>query len=736
MRRVISLVLVAVAVGATALAQDAKPPEIDFGRYHALVIGNNDYRHLPKLKTAISDATATAELLREKYGFDVKLLVDATRLDILRALNDYRRDLTERDNLLIYYAGHGVLDRETETGFWLPVDAEKDRDEFWIANADVTRRLKAVSAKHVLVVADSCYSGTLLREAPAALPSGAERSAWLERMNSLASRTALVSGGLEPVADSGAGGHSVFANAFLAALGDNTGVLDAQALFTKVSRPVILNADQTPRYSDIRQAGHEGGEFLFVPLNLSVAVTVKPAPTGQVDREALFWRSIQDSDRPRDFEEYLKQFPAGVFAGLARSRIEALEEQQTALVVPPKSQIEIDPVEAEYVAVKNANVREEPTARSARVATLKRGSSVHVAGKVKDQNWYLVERADKPLGYVYGELLKDAETVRQEEEARRKEAQRKRAVEAKRQEEERKRAAEAKRREEERKRAAEAKRREEERKRAEEAKIALAPPPKPQVPRTTQPAVGVFPSPRPPGETFRDCQKCPKMVVIPAGSFVMGSPASEVGRQDDEGPQHRVTIPRAFALGKYEVTFSEWKACLQAGGCNHRPNHQGWGRSRRPAINVSWDNAKAYAVWLSQKTGQEYRLPSEAEWEYAARGGTTTAYHFGDSISSKHANYGWNKDKTVRVGNYPANAFGLHDVHGNVWEWVEDCWNHSYRGAPSDGSAWTTGICTSRVARGGSWDINPSFLRAASRDRFNTGFRLLYLGFRIARTLP
>jgi uncharacterized caspase-like protein len=213
-----------VAVGATASAQDMKLPE--FGRYHALVIGNNDYQNLPKLNTAVSDATATAELLRGKYGFEVKLLTDATRLDILRALNGYRRDLTERDNLLIYYAGHGVLDKETETGFWLPVDAARDSDEEWIANADLTRRLKGVSAKHVLVVADSCYSGTLLREAPAALRTGAERAAWLKRMNSLASRTALVSGGLEPVVDSGAGGHSVFANAFLAALGDNTGVLD------------------------------------------------------------------------------------------------------------------------------------------------------------------------------------------------------------------------------------------------------------------------------------------------------------------------------------------------------------------------------------------------------------------------------------------------------------------------------------------------------------------------------
>ncbi len=198
------------ATGDTASAQDVKLPEIDFGRYHALVIGNNDYQNLPKLNTAVSDATATAALLHEQYGFEVSLLVDATRSQILDALNGYRRDLTVRDNLLIYYAGHGVLDAETDTGFWLPVDARPDSDTDWIANADLTRRLRAISAKHVLVVADSCYSGALLREATAALPSGAERAAWLRRMNSLASRTALVSGGLEPamgsISISGLGG--------------------------------------------------------------------------------------------------------------------------------------------------------------------------------------------------------------------------------------------------------------------------------------------------------------------------------------------------------------------------------------------------------------------------------------------------------------------------------------------------------------------------------------------------
>ena len=301
----------------------------------------------------------------------------------------------------------------------------------------------------------------------------------------------------------------------------------------------------------------------------------------------------------------------------------------------------------------------------------------------------------------------------------------------------------------------EASRREEEDdRRADKARTALAPPPKPVSPSAARPAVGKFPPW--PGEAFRDCPDCPEMVVIPAGSFTMGSPAGEAGRYDDEGPRHRVTISRAFALGKYEVTFAEWDACARAGGCSHRPKDQGWGRGNRPVINVSWDDAKAYVRWLARKTGQEYRLPGEAEWEYAARAGTATARYWGedadracdygnvhDRTSKSENKFDWAHHdcrdgyaKTAPVGSFRANDFGLHDVLGNVWEWVGDCWNDSYKGGPSDGSAWTTGNCTRRVLRGGSWISLPRFVRAAFRERYATGNRNNIYGFRVARTLP
>ncbi|MEX2616276.1 MAG: caspase family protein [Alphaproteobacteria bacterium] len=308
---------------------------LETGRYHALVIGNNDYLKLPKLETAVADAEAVAELLTKRYGFAVRTLRNATRTDILRALNQYRAELTEEDNLLIYYAGHGSLDRQTNTGFWQPVDADTDDDLNWISNSDLTRRLNAMTANHVMVVADSCYSGTLVRDASTQLPTGQARDAWLRRMADKRSRTAIVSGGLEPVADSGRGGHSVFANAFLTALEENGDIMEGTALFRQISRPVVVNANQTPQYSDIRQAGHEGGEFLFVPVALRPAPEAAPAKEAPdaaapvaPNMELAFWQAIQGSDRTGDYEAYLQQFPDGAFAPLARTRLAALRQNR------------------------------------------------------------------------------------------------------------------------------------------------------------------------------------------------------------------------------------------------------------------------------------------------------------------------------------------------------------------------------------------------------------------------
>jgi len=253
-----------------------------------------------------------------------------------------------------------------------------------------------------------------------------------------------------------------------------------------------------------------------------------------------------------------------------------------------------------------------------------------------------------------------------------------------------------------------------------------------------------------PGETFRDHLRGggegPEMVVVPAGSFRMGCVSGQDCR-GNELPVHRVTINQAFALGKYEVTFAEYDAFAAATG-RERPDDKGWGRGDRPAINVSWDDAQTYVQWLSWETGEHYRLPSEAEWEYAARAGTETRFYTGECIDTGQANYDGNyavegcdktglyRRRTMPVGSFPANGFGLHDMHGNVLEWMEDCWNESYDGAPTDGSAWRACLARDHVSRGGSWFNAPRAIRLAERVWYNVYNLGSVDGFRVARTLP
>ena len=266
-----------------------------------------------------------------------------------------------------------------------------------------------------------------------------------------------------------------------------------------------------------------------------------------------------------------------------------------------------------------------------------------------------------------------------------------------------------------------------------------------------------------PAEVFRDCEVCPQMVVVPAGSFMMGSPLLDPDAHPDERPRHRVTIGYPFAVGVYEVTFDEWDACVRSGGCDeYEPDGDGWGGEGLPVVNVSWEDAWRYADWLSAQTGSRYRLLSEAEWEYAARGGTASPYSVMERpgrygaprtlcdhahLSEATAAYAGCRDIPNRpasnrpavVGSYRPNGFGLHDMAGNVWEWVDDCYYGSYLGAPTDGSAWDGRApdvkdCIYRVLRGGSWRNFPMSLRSAARFRRWTPGRF-DAGFRVARTI-
>ena len=246
---------------------------------------------------------------------------------------------------------------------------------------------------------------------------------------------------------------------------------------------------------------------------------------------------------------------------------------------------------------------------------------------------------------------------------------------------------------------------------------------------------------------FQDCSTCPEMITIPPGQFRMGS--THLGLY--ERPVHRVNIKHAFAVSRFEITFNEWDACIADSGCAHRPSDDGWGRGQRPVINVSWhDVVDQYLPWLGAKTGRAYRLLTEAEWEYVARGNSPTLYSWGDAVGTANANCNgcgsaWDNKMTAPVGSFRANPFGLYDLHGNVWEWVVDCWHNSYHGAPNDGSEWIVdcerddffGQTNLRLVRGGAWYDSPRRLRSARRYAIAARFRNgNHVGFRVALTLP
>ncbi len=248
------------------------------------------------------------------------------------------------------------------------------------------------------------------------------------------------------------------------------------------------------------------------------------------------------------------------------------------------------------------------------------------------------------------------------------------------------------------------------------------------------------------GQEFQDCPDCPIMVVMPVQTFRMGSPDSEEGRSKNEGPQQSVTISPGLSISKHEVTFAQWDACVADGGCETVPDDNGWGRGDRPVIDVMWYDAQAYAAWLSAKTQKNYRLLSEAEWEFAAKGGGDKTYSWGAVASHDHANYGTDdccggriagRDRwleiTAPVGSFPANQLGLHDLSGNVWEWVEDCWDESHEGRPADSAARVDGDCNLRIMKGGSWASMPVRIRGAFRDAFPPNDHGTIIGFRVAR---
>ena len=597
-----------------------------------------------------------------------------------------------------------------------------------------------------LVILDACRNNPLAGELARSL--GLSRAAvatrGLARVES-ASGT-LIAYATEPgsVAADGTGDHSPYTEALLEHL--ETPGLSIQDLFTQVTASVLSATGERQKpwtHSSLSKIvrlvpGDDGRSAAAAPPT--------PAPAGapsserltaeQLAAERVFWESIQGSTSPADIQAYLDRYPGGTYEVLARNRLEALQRPEAPATAPEaiagsvEEKLGLSRAEHRLVQLGLSAAGHDPGKADGLIGTRTRAALRH----------WQASRGEPVTGYLDVESTKVLLAAGEQSAARqaKAEAERKREREARQR---------AQREAEERiRREAEERARREAAAEAERRRRAMEP-----------------------GRRFRDCPECPEMVVVPAGSFMMGSPASDEGRVDDEGPQHRVTVAEPFAVGVHEVTRGEFARFVRETNRSMGSSCWVWaegtwaersGRSwrnpgfaqtdRHPVVCVSWEDARAYVRWLSGKTDQRYRLLSESEWEYVARARTRTARYWGESESGqcRHANgadastaFEWRVScndghaRTSPVGTYTGNGFGLQDVLGNVWEWTQDCRNDGYGGAPGDGRAWEQGDCRRRGVRGGSWFDLPRLLRAASRVWYTSGVRDGVLGFRIARTL-
>ena len=767
----------------------------------ALVIGNNAYRHVNKLDNAVADAKAMAREFRA-LGFDVIERTDIDQRGMKAAVREFVGKVANGGIGAFFFAGHGV--QQGGNNFLLPVDisALSDPaalpDEAVELNGEVMARIGEVGARFSLLVIDACRNNPFPRVAGRSI--GGTRG--LAVPSTPDGMIVVYSAGvgqeaLDRVGDNDRDPNGLFTREFIREI--RKPGLEVAQVVRNVGQRVKEQAAKV-RHQQTPAIYIQAGNFYLIPN--AESVTVQGAPASAEDS---FWAALNPA-QPCEYQAYLDQHPQGKYVALARRRLaECAPKAETAkpAVDPPKIAVPPAPTSAPPVAVVPDNpeadtwnevkkggtkeyfeayLKQYPKGKYAGLAKveLKKLDDKDKAERAREESakkaerarqdaeqkalaererqdvqraeqdaWEQAKAASTVAAYAeylgsypkgrYAALAQAAQQKVQREAAERE----KHEVAQRRQEEERQRV------EAERQRLAA----ERERREAEKAAGELRP-----------------------GKAFKDCADCPEMVMIPAGSFEMGSPTSEIGRFDDEGPQHRVSV-RSFAAGKFEVTRGQFAAFVAASGHNagtecytfesskyEKRSGRNWqnpGYSQadsHPVVCVNWDDARAYVAWLSRKTGKSYRLLSEAEWEYAARAGTTTARYWGESPDQacSYANVmdatgksqvpgvTWEVHKctdghayTAPAGSFKPNAFGLYDMIGNAWEGTEDCWNNNYTGAPSDGSAWASGQCSvGRVLRGGSWDGVPRNARSAKRYGIVATGRISGIGFRLARMLP
>jgi formylglycine-generating enzyme required for sulfatase activity/uncharacterized caspase-like protein len=684
----------------------------------ALVVGNGAYRAAPELPNPPNDAREVAASLRG-LGFDV---VERANLDnggFRAALAEFARRLDGAEAALFFYAGHGL--QVSGRNYLVPVDAalEREADLYLQALAvDDVMRLMEAAVPTRLVILDACRNNPLARTLARAM--GSTRSAavapGLAKVEAAAGTLVAYATAPDQVALDGAGQHSPFTAALLEHMA--TPGLEVRQVLTRVRRSVIAatNGQQLPW----DQSSLTGDLYLKIEVNVTVQAPPPPAPSPAVADGALelaLWQSAERLGTGPAYRSYTGRFcPGGTFCELAEEAVRRLETAAADPAPPPTPRSE-PPPPGPLAALPPPIVAEPPPTPSSplnvdvlaalprdAVRELQRSLTAlgHDTGGADGnpgrRTRAAVESWQRATGRPATGLLTAEERTRLLVEAAPRLA----------------------------------------------ALLAVPPPPPASSPEPAEPVVGTFPpddAPSPaaaPGRTIRDCPRCPELVVVPAGRFRMGSPEDEAGRDENEGPQVGVVIPRPFAIGRFEVTFAEWDACTAAGGCR-RVDDGGAGRGNRPVAGVSWDDAERYAAWLARSTGKDYGLPSEARWEYAARAGGRGAYPWGDAAGSSRAVCDGCGDGDgsgpSRVGGRPTNRFGLGDTTGNVWEWVQDCWRDDHAGAPADGRPVLTGGCNRRVVKGGAYSSRPHRLRSAAREAAFADNASPSRGFRVMRPL-
>ena len=735
----------------------------------ALVVGNGGYARISTLANPVNDAALMARTL-DGLGFEVSLVVDADREAMNRSIKAFGRRLARGgdDTVgLFYYAGHGV--EADGRNYLIPLNAEIASETELKSDAVpaewVLSWMEEAGNRLNLVILDACRNN----------PYGDRfRSArrGLGRVDAPSGSLIAYSAAPGKVATDGKGENSPYTAALAMAMQEPG--LKIEDAFKRVRLAVEreTNREQTPWESSSLT-----GDFYFVPPpDIRVGSDGLPSdvdapgmgestPGGDstspadsalrsetaserfaaeqlaakrlaAEIELLFWESVKDSGDPADIRAYLDQYPRGTYGVLARNRLKRLEsaaEEAPALDTGGGAEV---PAQASAApTVPAPAMQEEPSESplpSPAAETMEISLGLERSERRRIQTGLASLGFDPgPADGLFGQRTRSAIG---EWQSSRGEAQTGFLG-------------------------------------AESAKVLLAAADDTAWARARslgtaksyEEYVSAYPAgryvaearrlhskteeverranERRPGRQFRDCAVCPDLVVVSAGSYRMGAPRDEEGRYEDEGPSRDVTIAEPMAVGIFEVTFDEWDECFRDGGCSHVPDDAAWGRVNRPVIHVSWEDARQYVRWLSRKTGERYRMLSESEWEYIARGGTTTRFHWGDEVGRGQANCAacgsrWDARQTSPAGSFPPNAFGLHDVHGNVWEWVEDCWHEDYEGAPSDGRAWTVqGDCARRVVRGGSVISPVRTMRSAVRGTHPSGTRSHNIGFRVAREL-